>query len=215
MPRGRVAALRLYGGRTLWNHDTQPAFRQGSPLENTMRFLPRLLFAGAVLALAGCNPAEVYPVGNANVPQPKKSVELNRYLGKWFEQARYEASFQKDCEGVTAEYTLKRDGNVRVVNTCRQGAVNSVSRSAEATAKMVEGSNGSKLKVTFVWPFEGDYWVLDRADDYSWSIVGEPSGRNLWLLTRSSRVSDRQYATLVKQAASLGYDVSLLRRTQQ
>ncbi|MDU0343209.1 lipocalin family protein, partial [Bosea rubneri] len=111
--------------------------------------------------------------------------------------------------------TPKHNGDVRVINTCRRGSIAGPSRSAEATAKVVEGSNGTKLKVTFAWPFEGDYWVLDRANDYSWSIVGDPSGRYLWLLTRSAKLSERQYAALVKRAASLGYDVGLLRRTKQ
>lgn len=197
------------------NQDPRGTFRRGLPLETPMSFLARIVLVGAAFSLAACNPADIRPSGNSNVPQPAKSVELDRYLGKWFEQARYEASFQKDCEGVTADYSLKADGDVRVINTCRQGSIEGPSRSAEATAKVVEGSNGTKLKVTFAWPFEGDYWVLDRANDYSWSIVGEPTGRYLWLLTRSAKPSERQYAALVKRAASLGYDVGLLRRTKQ
>lgn len=173
-----------------------------------------LILFGSALSLAGCNPSEFRQSGNTNVPQPAKPVELNRYLGKWFEQGRYEASFQRGCEGVTAEYTLNPDGDVRVVNTCHEGSPEGPARSAEASAKVVEGSNGAKLKVTFFWPFEADYWVLDRANDYSWSIVGEPSGRYLWLLTRNPKLSAGQYEALVKKAALLGYDTSLLRKTK-
>jgi apolipoprotein D and lipocalin family protein len=167
------------------------------------------------LALAACNPLERGPVGNMAVPQPRKSVELSRYTGKWYEQGRYEASFQKGCEGVTADYAPKPGGTVAVVNSCRQGSPRGPLKTAEASARLVEGSNGSKLKVTFFWPFEGDYWILDRADDYSWSIVGEPSGRYLWLLTRRQQISPRQYAALVREAQALGYNAELLRRTQQ
>lgn len=177
------------------------------------RFASIALF-GWALFLAACNPTELRQSGNANVPQPAKPVELQRYLGKWFEQGRYEASFQRGCEGVTAEYALNPDGDIRVVNTCREGAPEGPARSAEARAKVVEGSNGAKLKVTFFWPFEADYWVLDHASDYSWSIVGEPSGRYLWLLTRNAKISAGQYEALVKRAAALGYDTSLLRKTK-
>lgn len=177
--------------------------------------LARLAVFGTVLFLAGCNASKMRPSGNAQVPQPAKPVELERYLGTWYEQARYEASFQKDCEGVTAEYAQKPDGTVRVLNTCREGSPTGPARTAEATARVVEGSRGAKLKVTFFWPFEGDYWVLDRAEDYSWSVVGEPSGRYLWLLTRSPNPSPRQYEALVKRAAALGYDTQRLRRTKQ
>ncbi len=166
------------------------------------------------LALAACNPLDTGPVGNPNVPQPRKSVELGRYGGTWYEQARYDASFQKGCEAVTARYAAKPDGTIAVVNACRQGSPTGPVRTADATARVVEGSHGAKLKVTFFWPIEGDYWVLDRADDYAWSIVGEPSGRYLWILTRSQRLGPRQYAALVTRVQALGYDTTLLRRTQ-
>ncbi len=173
----------------------------------------RATILGAGLFLAACNPNQ--PSGNASVPEPAKPVDLSRYVGRWHEQARYEASFQKGCEAVTADYAAKPDGSISVVNSCREGATTGPLRTADATAKVVEGSNGTKLKVSFFGPFEGDYWVLDRAQDYSWSIVGEPSGRYLWLLTRSQRISEREYARLVARAQSLGYRTDLLRRTAQ
>lgn len=180
-----------------------------------MKTLMSALLIGSSLALAACNPLENQPLGNSNVPQPAKPVELKRYLGEWHEQARYEAGFQKGCEAVTAQYSQKPDGKVAVVNSCHQGSVKGPSKTAEATARVVDGSNGAKLKVTFFWPIEGDYWVLDRALDYSWSIVGEPSGRYLWILTRSQTISPRQYAALIERARALGYDTDMLRRTQQ
>lgn len=167
------------------------------------------------LTVAACNPLERQPVGNTSVPQPAKPVELNRYLGKWYEQGRYEASFQQGCEGVTAEYAAEPNGSVAVVNSCRQGGTSGPLKTADASARVVEGSHGAKLKVTFFWPIEGDYWVLDRANDYSWSIVGEPSGRYLWLLTRARTISPRQYGALVSRASALGFDTTMLRRTQQ
>lgn len=179
-----------------------------------MKPLSLLLAVGIGTLSGACLPLENRPVGNANVPQPSKRVELTRYLGKWYEQARYEASFQEGCEAVSAQYALKADGAVSVSNSCRQGNPSGVLKTAEASARVVEGSNGAKLKVTFFWPFEGDYWVLDRAPDYSWSIVGEPSGRYLWILTRSPVVTPQQYSALVGRAKMLGYDTALLRRTQ-
>ncbi|KQU50675.1 lipocalin [Bosea sp. Leaf344] len=166
----------------------------------------------AALALAGCIPDG--PVGNASVPEPRKPVELQRYLGTWYEIARYEASFQRGCEAVTASYSLRPDGEIAVVNSCRQGSPTGPERSAEAVASPVAGSNGAKLKVSFFRPFYGDYWVLDRAPDYSWSIVGEPSGRYLWILSRTPRLSEARVQALVERAKQLGYDTSLLRRTK-
>jgi apolipoprotein D and lipocalin family protein len=173
-----------------------------------MKFITSAALGAAAFVLAACNPALNQPVGNPNVPEPAKAVELERYLGRWHELARYEASFQKDCEAVTADYSLRPDGDVRVVNTCRKGSPDGPAESAEAVAKLVEGSNGAKLKVSFFGPFYGDYWVLDRA------IVGEPEGKFLWILSRKPNVTARQYDQLVQRAAQLGYDTSLLRRTQ-
>lgn len=155
----------------------------------------------AGMALTACNPLEPQPLGNVSVPQPAKPVELGRYLSKWYEQGRYEASFQKGCEGVTADYAAKPDGSVSVINSCRQGSLNGPLKTAEASVRVVDGSNSSKLKVTFFWPVEGDYWVLDHADDYSWSIVGEPSGKFLWILTRAQKIGARQYEALTNRAA--------------
>ncbi len=183
-------------------------------------FLPKLLIAGVavagVMALSGCATlARQGPSGNANVPEPAKAVELDRYLGKWYELARYEFGYQKGCEAVTAEYRLLEDGQIGVTNGCRQDSVNGEYREATAKGKVVEGSNNTKLKLSFFGPFYvGDYWVLDHADDYSWSIVGEPSGRNLWILSREANVSQQQRQALYNRARELGYDLSLLRETQ-
>lgn len=99
------------------------------------------------------------------------------------------------------------------MNSCREGSVTGPLRRAGATAKIVAGSNGAKLKVKFFGPFEGDYRVLDRARDYSWSIVGERSGQNLGILSRALRISEREYGRRVARAQSLGYKADMLRRT--
>ena len=178
---------------------------------------PILALAGgaALLALAGCaSLGKAGPVGNAAVPQPAKSVELDRYLGRWYELARYEAPFQKDCEAVTADYSLNADGSIKVVNSCRQDSVDGKLRSSTGKAKIVDTATSAKLKVSFFGPFYGNYWVLDRADDYSWAIVGEPSGRYLWLLSRDPKPSDAASQTIYNRAKQLGYDWSLIRETK-
>lgn len=174
--------------------------------------LTRLLPLFAIPLLAGCS--LFGPVGNTSVPAPAKPVELSNYLGRWYELARYENRFEKDCEGVTADYSLTQDGEIKVVNTCRQDSVNGKVKTAEGRAKIVEASGNAKLKVSFFGPFYGDYWVLDHAPDYSWSIVGEPSGRFLWILSRSAKPSQQTRTLLTEKAAALGYDVKLLRWTK-
>jgi apolipoprotein D and lipocalin family protein len=173
-------------------------------------------FAAICLALLlpGCAAlGPKHPVGNAAVPQPAKPVEIASYLGRWYEIARYEQGFQKDCDGVTADYSLREDGSIKVVNTCRKpdGKVTD----AVGKAKVVDPVTKSKLKVSFFGPFYGDYWVLDRAEDYSWAIVGEPSGRYLWLLARQAEPSPAAKDALIARARALGYDTGMLRITKQ
>jgi apolipoprotein D and lipocalin family protein len=150
----------------------------------------------------------------ASVREPVKSVDLSRYAGRWFEQGRYDAFFQAGCEAVTAEYRPLPDGTLKVTNTCRSGSPAGELRSITGIAKVLEGTQNTKLKVSFFGPFFlGDYWILDHAADYSWAIVGEPSGQYLWLLTRSRRISVKQYRTMVDRAVQFGYDASRVRKT--
>lgn len=156
------------------------------------------------------------PVGNRDVPTPAKTVELPRYLGLWYEFARYENRFEKGCEGVTAEYALRPDGLISVRNSCRQGAPDGPTKVSEGRAKRTGDAKGAKLKVSFFGPFFfGDYQVLDRAEDYSWAIVGDASGRFLWILTRAAVPAPEVRATVLERARALGYDLKLLRFTQQ
>jgi len=171
--------------------------------------------AASMVALSACATLQRGPVGNAAVPQPVQAVDLGRYVGRWYEIARYENGFERGCEAVTADYAMRPDGLLSVVNTCRQDGVEGPVKTSQARAKIVAGSNDAKLKVSFFGPFYvGDYWVLDRADDYSWSIVGEPSGRYLWLMSRTAEPSAQTRATIMERTQALGYDLSLVRETR-
>lgn len=153
------------------------------------------------------------PVINAKVPEPAKPVELERYLGKWFELARHENRFEKGLDAVTAEYSLRPDGKVEIVNSGCQGSPKGEESFVKGRAVIADEATNAKLKVSFFGPFyTGDYWVLDHADDYSWAIVGEPGGRYLWVLAREPHPA---YAEAVmKRVEELGYDRWALRITR-
>ncbi len=143
------------------------------------------------------------------------SVDPERYLGRWYEIARLENSFEKNCEGVTADYSRRDDGLIKVVNTCRRGAPDGKSKAANGKAKIVDTATNAKLKVSFFGPFWGDYWIIDLADDYSRSIVGEPSGRYLWILSRAPTITDASRAEAISKLQAMGYNTSALYFTQQ
>ncbi|MET0545059.1 MAG: lipocalin family protein [Caulobacterales bacterium] len=149
------------------------------------------------------------------MPEPAKSVDVQAYQGRWYELARFDNRFERGCEGVTADYTLRPNGELKVVNTCRKGAPDGPVKQAKGWAKVVPDSGNAKLKVSFFGPFFGDYWVLDHADDYAWTIVGEPTGGYLWIMARNPRPDAETIATLKARATALGYDISTLRDTRQ
>lgn len=172
-------------------------------------FVPVLAVAGGAALLS-----RRHPVGNHRVMEPLRPVSLQDYLGRWYEVARYEQSFEKGCEACIADYSLRADGKISVVNSCRTAS--GKQRTVRGTAKLVPNSHGAKLKVSFFGPlYLGNYWVLDHAEDYGWSIVGDPTGRYLWLLSRTPTLSDTEMRALINRAAALGYDTTQLVMTQQ
>lgn len=164
--------------------------------------------------IAGCSAPPV----NRDTTIPLTTVEkvdLGRYAGLWYEVARFPNEFETDCVGVTAHYATNPDGTIAVLNRCRKKTLDGPEDVAEGTARVVEPSSNAKLAVTFFWPFEGDYWILALADDYSWSLVGEPSGRYLWILSRSPRLDPDIRDALITKLKSLGYNTEALYWTPQ
>jgi apolipoprotein D and lipocalin family protein len=138
------------------------------------------------------------------------SVDLNRYAGRWYEIARYPNSFERDCVGVTADYTLREDGRVEVVNTCIESSLDGPERLIRGSARVVDETTNAKLKVTFFWPFEGDYWILELDQDYRYAVVGEPSRSTLWILSRTPQMDDATYQDIIAGLPAKGYDPARL-----
>ena len=176
-----------------------------------MRFSTLLV---CILAIAGCTAAPV----NRDPAAPlttARSVDLERYQGLWYEIARLPNSFEEDCEGVTAEYALRDDGLISVVNTCRKNSADGPVDVAKGRARVVNEDTNAELKVSFFGPFWGDYWILDLDDDYTLSLVGEPAGRYLWILSRTPTVADDVLAEAIAKLDAFGYNTDALYYPQQ
>lgn len=147
------------------------------------------------------------------------SVELVRYLGQWYELARYPNRFQRDCvSDVTATYARRADGRIDVVNRCveQHGGVNE----ARGIARVLDDPTGAKLKVRFapawlsflpaVW---GDYWIIGLDEGYDWAVVGTPDRKYLWILSRTPELDEPAYAEALDRARENGFDTSRLTPT--
>lgn len=133
-----------------------------------------------------------------------EAVDLNRYYGTWHEIARLPNSFQSMCASDT-QATYRPDGkDMSVLNQCRtaEGDLKQV----EGIAKVVPGSNGAKLRVSFFRPFYGDYWILALDPDYRWVLVGESGRKYAWVLAREPRLDRATLDTVLAQAEALGFD---------
>lgn len=126
--------------------------------------------------------------------RPVRQVQLDRYVGVWYEVARIPNRFQKHClRGTTAEYVLQEDGSIRIANRCveQDGGI----KEAEGAARVVDQRGNSRLEVSFVsfggWrPIWGDYWIIGLDPEYRWAVVGTPDRKYGWILSRTPVLAD-------------------------
>ena len=142
-------------------------------------------------------------------------VDLQRYLGTWYEIATIPQRFQKGCVGVSAHYSLREDGAIDVVNSCRKGTLDGKERSIRGKAWIVDRTTNAKLKVRFFWPFTGAYWIIELDEDYQWAVVGHPDRTYYWILSRTPQMDPALYDELIRRAAAKGYDTSKIKKTLQ
>lgn len=147
---------------------------------------------------------------DTSVPMQPVPVEIERYLGLWHEVVRFPNRFERGCSEVTAEYSRRSDGRLGVLNRCRRasGRRDAIRGTARELAP-------GRLEVTFVaWlPFtRGAYWVLHVDPEYSFAVVGEPSGRTGWVLSRSPELAAEKFSEAISVLEGLGYDCSRLER---
>jgi apolipoprotein D and lipocalin family protein len=161
----------------------------------------RTIVLAAVLCLAGCSRNPVYR--QSTEPLPIASVEQARYLGLWHQQARLPNRFERGCQRLTVAYAQREDGLIAVRTTCL--GVDGEWRVATGVARLAGDAGEGKLEVTYFGPLWRDYWIVDRGADYSWSIVGEPEGRYLSVLTRAERITPAQRAAFERRIRELGY----------
>jgi apolipoprotein D and lipocalin family protein len=142
-------------------------------------------------------------------------VDLDRYLGTWYEIARLPNWFERGCVGTTAFYEKIEGGRIRVINRCRKETLEGKPKEARGVAWVVDTTTNARLKVRFFWPFAGDYWIIGLDEDYRWAVVGDPSRRYLWFLARTPVMDETTYSKLEALARAAGFDTDRLERPEQ
>ncbi len=171
-----------------------------------MKTLLPLLF---LLPLLGCDEPETSTL------QAVPSVDVEQYMGTWYEIANFPMRFQEGCTGTTATYALDGD-KVSVVNRCFIDSLDGKEEVATGRARIVDTESNAKLEVSFFGPFWGDYWIIDLADDYSYAVVGHPDRSYLWILSRTPQMDEQVYAGILERLVDeSGYDLSALVVTPQ
>jgi len=167
------------------------------------------LFLAAIIILTSCS-------------QPMKTlttvpgVDLNKYTGKWYEIARLPNSFEKGLICCTAEYNLRDDGKIKVVNAGHKEDEPGKVKSVTGKAWVPDPNEPGRLKVQFFWPFAGGYYIfhLDK-ENYRYALVGDPSRKYLWILTRQPDIDEALYQELVDVARKNDFAVEEILRVRQ
>jgi len=154
---------------------------------------------------------------NGNGMKPLETVtfvDLDRYLGEWYEIARYHHRFQEGCVDSKATYSLRDDGRINVVNECYKKSSDKL-HSVKGKAWVVDKETNARLKVSFFWPFAGDYWIIDLGPDYEYAVVGHPNRKYLWILSRTPVMDEEVYQAILARLQKQEYDTKKLIRTDQ
>ncbi|CAH1072432.1 lipocalin family protein [Candidatus Nitrotoga sp. 1052] len=161
------------------------------------------LFMALFLLLTGC-------VGIPENVKPVENFKLENYLGKWYEIARLDHSFERGLSRVTADYSLRDDGGLKVINRGYSVKENKW-KEAEGKAYFVRGSDQGYLKVSFFGPFYGSYIVFELDhENYQYSLVSGPDKSYFWILARTPQINENIKNVLIAKAAALGFDTSKL-----
>ncbi len=161
----------------------------------------------AMMSFLACKPAQQLST--------VKDVDLNRYTGLWYEIARLPNSFEKGLECTTATYTFKKNGKIEVLNKGYLIKEAGKSKTARGTAWVPNVEFPGRLKVTFFWPFAGDYYMISLDEAYKYVLVGDPSRKYLWVLSRDKDLDNTVYAELLNIARTNGFDTDNIIKVNQ
>ena len=135
---------------------------------------------------------------------------LEKYLGTWYEIARYNHRFERGLVGVTATYSMRNDGKINVVNAGYRDSLNGKFSQATGKAKIPDPAVPARLKVSFFLFFYGDYYVMELDKNYQWAVVGSRTDKYLWILSRTPELDPSVYSDILNRIKKRGYNTEQL-----
>jgi len=142
-------------------------------------------------------------------------VDIERYMGTWYEIAKFPQRFEDGLVGITATYSLLPNGKVRVLNSGYVGDFNGKLKTVKGKAWLVDKKTNAKLKVSFFWPFAGDYWIIELGKDYEYAVISESSRRYMWVLSRTYHMDEQVYEGIMQRLKQNQYDISKIELNPQ
>ena len=171
----------------------------------------KMRLASLVLAGLTLTAPLAAPLVALATPPPARPGPAQLYSGRWYEVARIPNQLQRDCEGASSDFAAFDGGHFRVVQVCHHGAPTGPAQTFNASGQILPDSNNAKINLSF---FGGivrvEYWILDRAEDGTWAIMGTSNGRYVWLLSRRPVLDATQRDRAIARMAQLGYPVARL-----
>ena len=159
----------------------------------------------AWLAIVFCAVCQIAADSSELPPlQPVQHVELKRYVGLWFDIAHYQSKYQEGCQDSTVRFSLRDNGEIDVLNSCRDKQ-EGVLRHADGHGWVMDTSNNARLKVSYFWPFRKEYVIIDQGKEYEYSVICTPDRKNLWIIARTPGISTDIFEKILNNLERHGF----------
>jgi apolipoprotein D and lipocalin family protein len=165
--------------------------------------LPSIMTVVAVFTLGSASFFAAEASGQGPI-QSVAMVDQSLFMGRWYQIARLPNRFQNGCAGNYTDFSLRDDGQINVVNSCRNEKDGSL-RQSKGQAWVADPANNGRLKVSFFWPLRSDYWIIGLGNEYQYSIVASPNRKYLWILSRTAAMNEDLYASIIKDVERQGF----------
>ena len=170
-----------------------------------MKLISFMLICG-LISTVGCSSCSKDTPTDSIDNSVVSTVNLDKYLGTWYEIARYDHRFERNMQGVKANYSMRNDGLIKVLNSGYKGSLDGNYKETEGKARIPNADAPAKIEVAFFLNFWGDYYIMELADDYRYALIGSSTDKYLWILSRIPKMESTDLDYLLQRIRERGYN---------